>query len=286
MKLLDRTGATPRTVGLVGLVLLVVTVLALPDPEPEPAPAPEVAEQPAPEPQAPTASDPQRLRESSRVRRFVPVYPGSTFTPMGLLEANGNMMEMGYFETKASLREVLDFYNKEFGKRSSRVVEQLAPNGGGTVNYYDDALGALVAITATPRGGKGEPRIMVFPSITASPDGIFVKAQAPEELPRPDGLVTVMRVDDHTTGPTQGSSTLTQVARGTPTQLAAFYRQEMPARGYELQSKGSTATAETLEFIRPGERVSLSISSMASQSGDNESVITVVTESKPKSKGT
>lgn len=285
-KLVDRTGSVPRVVGLVGMVLLVVTVLVLPEQEPEVPSEPVEAEAVAsPLPPEADLSDPARLRETSRVRRLVPVYPGATFTPMGLLEANGNMMEMGFFEARASVREVMDFYTKEFGKRGRKVIEQPAANGGGTVNYYDETLGSLVAITATPKGGKGEPRTFVFPSVTATPDGIFLKPTALERLPQPEGLMTVMRVDDHTKGPTEGSTTLTQVARGSPVSLATFYRQEMTARGYVVAGKSSTPTVEVLDFQGPDERISITIAPM-SKDGSDESVITVVVEKPQKQKGT
>lgn len=276
----------PRTVGLAGLVLLVVTVLVLPEPEPPAPPAPEPPEvaTPLPPPQAP-GDDPERLRETSRVRRFVPVYPGATFTPMGLLEANGNKMEMGFFETKASVREVLDYYTRVFGKRGRKVIEQAAANGGGTVNYYDETLGALVAVTASPKGGRGEPRTLVFPSVTAMPDGIFLKGQSVERLPQPPGLVTVMRVDDQTRGPAEGSTTLTQVAPGKPTRLAAYYREEMASRGYTLASKSSSPNAEVMDFLGPGERISLTLTPL-SKEGEDESVITIVVEKTSKQKGT
>ncbi len=285
MKLSDRTGSVPRMVGVVGVVFLVVTVLVLPEPTPEPAPRPAEPAMATPEVTVADRADPQRLRESSRVRRLVPVFPGSTFTPMGLLEANGNKMEMGFFEAKASLNEVLDFYNREFGKRGRKVVEQPAPNGGAMVNYYDDTIGALVAVTVTPKGSAKAPRVLVFPSVTAAPDGIFLKAQAPERLPQPEGVMTVMRVDDHSVGPSQGSTTLTQVAPGTPGQLAAYYRKEMGSRGYAVISGRSVVNTEVLEFERSGERISLSISPMA-KDGAAESVITVVTENTARSKGT
>jgi hypothetical protein len=271
---------------VVGVVALVVTVLLLPESPPEPSPARPAPEQ-APSPEALQAErdDPQRLRESSRVRRMVPVYPGSTFTPMGLLEANGNMMEMGFFEAKAPIDEVVDYYMREFGKRGYRVVQQPSDNGGATVNYYDATLGMLVAITATPKETGREPRTVVFPSVTAAPDGILLKAQVPDDLPKPEDLVTVMRVDDHSSGPAKGSTTMTQVARGSPAQLSAFYRKEMGTRGYTVVGSSSSTRVEVLDFERPGQRVSITISPL---SGDNhpESVISTVVENHPNRKGT
>jgi len=271
---------------VVGVVALVATVLLLPESPPEPPPAPPASEE-FPSPDALQAGqDPQRLQESSRVRRMVPVYPGSTFTPMGLLEANGNKMEMGFFEAKAPITEVVDFYMREFGKRGHRVVQQPADNGGATVNYYDPTLGMLVAITATPKDtGRGEPRTVVFPSVTAAPDGILLKAQVPEGLPSPEGLVNVMRVDDHSSGPAKGSTTMTQVAQGTPALLAAFYRREMGTRGYTVVGSSSSTRVEVLDFERPGKRVSITISPLSDET-NTESVISTVVENRPNRKGT
>lgn len=280
MKLLDRTGTGLKTAGVVGLVLLVATVLWLPDPEPEPAQAPAAV---APEPPPPPQEDPLRLRESSRVRRMVPVYPGATFTPMGLMEANGNMMEMGFFEAKASVREVLDFYTTEFGRRG-HVVEQPGANGDAALNYYDAGSGLLVSVTVTPTGTEREPKALVFPSVTAAPDGVFLKAQAVDRLPQPDGVVTVMRVDDKSTGPSQGSTTMTQVARGTPQQLSEYYRREMTARGYSAFEKRTSGTSEILGFERPGERVSMTLSPVT-KDGAAESVVAVVVENTSDKKG-
>jgi hypothetical protein len=284
MKLLDKTGSGPKVAGVVGLVALVATILYMPEPAPEPTPAEPAPEVVEPEPAPAQEDDPQRLKETSRVRRLVPVYPGATFTPMGLLEANGNKMEMGFFNVKATQREVLDFYLREFGKRGHRVAEQPAAGGGGAVNYYDDTLGVLVSVTVSKSGTEREPRTLVFPSVTAAPDGIFIKAQAPEKLPQPDGVMTVMRVDDHTQGPSENSTTVTQVAPGTPKVLKEYYRKEMTDRGFVVIGQQSASEVEMLDFERPGERVSFTISPLAKQ-GIAESLIAVVIEDTSKKKG-
>jgi len=285
MKLADRTGATPRVIGGVGLVALVVTVLVLPEapPEPEAAPEPTPAPVAAPLMEEGPAEDPLRLRESSRVRRLVPIYPGARFSPMGLLEANGNMMEMGVFDTTASTREVLDFYTREFGKRGRRVVEQPDDNGGGVVNYYDETLGVLVSVSAVRSGSGKAQRTLVFPTVVAAPEGMHLKAEAPASLPQPDGALTMLRVDDHSSGPSQGSSTVTQVAHGTPKQLVAFYLREFAARGYASLGKSTQADVEILEFEKEGERVSLTISPVQKE-GPPESLVAVILEDPSKRK--
>jgi hypothetical protein len=193
------------------------------------------------------------------------------------------MMEMGFFEVKAYVREVLDFYTKEFGKRG-HVVEQPGANGDAALNYYDASMGLLVSVTVTPSGSAREPKTLVFPSVTAAPDGIFLKAKAVDRLPQPEGVVTVMRVDDKSTGPSEGSTTLTQVARGTPQQLSEYYRREMTARGYAAFEKRSQGTSEILGFERPGERVSMTLSPVA-KDGAPESVVAVIVENTSDKKG-
>lgn len=284
MKLLDATGRVPRMVGLIGVGLLVALAL-MPEAREEPAPSASAeAAAPAPEMPEPPADDPMMLRESSRLRRLIPVYPGARLVPMGLMEANGNKMEMGYFQVKATAREVLDFYNKEFGTRGRRVVEQLDGTGGGLVNYYDSTLGSLVAVTAKPHVTGPEPVTLVFPSITAVPNGVLLKAEDPQNLPKPSGLVTLMRVDDHTRGPSEGSSTLTQIATGTPKELGAYYRQEMVARGYAVAESRTQEGVELIDFVKEGDRVQMTISPLNPSGTKVESVIAIVIEDATKRK--
>ena len=283
MRLSDRTGQVPRALGLVSVLVLVATVMWLPEAPPEPesesgAPAgalaggfPEVAPEPPPLPES----------AAERLRRHIPLFPGARLVPMGQLNANGNRMEMGYFEVKVSAREVMDFYFQAFSQRGHRVVEQPDGSGGGAVNYYDEKMGALVTVNVMAGGTESQPRARAFPAIVEAPDGIHLKAEPPQVLPQPAGLVTVLRVDDQNKGPAEGSSTLTQIAQGSPRQLADYYRKEMAVRGYSAVGGSSSEEVEMLDFVGHGQRVSLTLSAM-NKEGTPESVIAVVMEKEQK----
>ncbi|WP_395837143.1 hypothetical protein [Cystobacter fuscus] len=275
----DKTGKVPRALGLVGVLALIATVMWMPEPPPEPEaevlePLPPQAQQlPEPPPPRPTET-------VQRLRRIVPVFPGAHLVPMGQLQANGNPMEMGFFEVRTSAREVMDFYVQQFEQRGRQVVEQPDGSGGGAVNYYDEKLGALVTVNVMAGGTQVSPRTRVFPAIIEAPEGIHLKAEPPAVLPQPEGLVTVLRVDDQNPGPAQDSATLTQLARGTPRELASFYRKEMAVRGYSAVGGHSGKDVEELDFERRGERVSLTLSAMRTKEGNPETIIAVVMEKK------
>jgi hypothetical protein len=281
MKLSDKTGQVPRALGLVGVLALIATVMWMPEPPPEPEEA--VAE--APEPvreELPEPPPPRPVGTVDRLRQFVPVFPGAQLVPMGQLEANGNPMEMGFFEVKTSARQVLDFYTQQFEQRGHRVVEQPDGAGGGAVNYYDAKLGALVTVNVMAGGTPTEPKARVFPAIVEAPEGIHLKAEPPPVLPQPSGLVTVLRVDDQNPGPSKDSSTLTQIAQGSPQELARFYREQMAARGYAAVGGHSGKDVEMIDFERRGERVSMTLSPMSKKEGTPETIIAVVMETNQK----
>lgn len=273
----DRTGALTRWLGLGGLLALVATAALLKDPPP-PAPAlparppstPEIALPPAP---------PFPDAGVGRVQRVIPPLPGTVMIPLGRLVTNGSPMEMGYFETDHPPGEVLEFYARQFRLRGRHVVTQDDGAGGGSVNYYDDRLGALVAVT-TIRVGGAATRTLVFPSLVEAPEGIHLGGTAPESLPLPPGAVTVLRVDEGSGGVSAGSTTLTQVAHGTPQMLAEFYRAQLPPRGYVPSGRRLARGVEVLEFERPGERLALTLSPL-DKDGPPESLITFVLERAP-----
>jgi hypothetical protein len=258
--------------GLGGLLLLVATAATLREPPPEPA-AP-----PAPEPVPAMPPPPMPQAGTGRIDSLFPAYPGARVTPMGLMEANGNPMEMAYFETPEPVGQVLDFYAREFRRRGQRVVQQPDGSGGGAVNYYDERRGALVSVTAIGVGTAEQPRTMVFPSIVEAPEGIHLHGTAPDTLPRPPGALTVLRLDDRNPGPSEGSTTLTEMAQGTPQMLAGFYREQFAARGYtQVDSRSGRNGVEHLDFRGEGERLTISVSPVSKQ-GQPESLVTVVLE--------
>jgi hypothetical protein len=262
-----------------GVLALIATVMWMPEAPPEPeAEAP----QPVPSPRMPEPPPPSPSGSVQRLRRLVPLFPGAQLVPMGQLQANGNPMEMGFFEVRTSAREVLDFYVQQFERRGRQVIEQPDGSGGGAVNYYDEKLGALVTVNVMAGGTQVSPRTRVFPAIIEAPEGIHLKAEPPSVLPQPEGLVTVLRVDDQNPGPAQDSATLTQIARGSPRELAGFYRKEMAVRGYAAVGGRSDKDVEVLDFERRGERVSLTLSAMRTKEGNPETIIAVVMEKKQK----
>jgi hypothetical protein len=272
----DRTGGLTRVIGLGGLVLLAVTAVVMREPPP-PEPSPSSASAVGPSAGAPPVAPPPPPAALSRVSKLFPVFPGAHFIPMGQLEANGNPMEMAFFDTRSPASDVLEFYAREFRQRGYRVDTQLDGKGGGAVNYYDPTMGALISVTAIGVGSKHEARTMVFPSIVEAPEGIHLQGSAPEALPQPPGAVTVLRVDDRSPGPSEGSATVTQVAHGTPGMLADFYKEQMAGRGFAQVHRRTVQGVELLDFERAGERVSLSVSPITKE-GLPESLVTVVLE--------
>ncbi len=270
MRLTDRTGTLTRWLGLGGLLLLVITAVTLPEPPKEPSLAPRAEPEPAREPVAPVPT-PSPMHE-----RF-PAFPRTTLIPMGRMETNGNPMEMAFFETQSPPGEVMEFYAREFRRQGRRVTHQPDGAGGGVVNYYDELRGALVSITAIGMGSKPQ-RTLVFPSIVETPQGIHLHGSAPSTLPRPPGAMTVLRVDDKSTGPAANSMTLTEVATGTPSMLAAFYREAFAERGYTpSQARSGAHGVEMLTFQKMGERLSVSLAPVT-KDGPPESLVTVVQE--------
>lgn len=274
-RLSDRTGTLTRMAGLGGLLLLVATAATLREPPPEP---PGTSE-PAPAAPAPPALAPPLPQPGTgRIQSLFPAYPQARVIPMGRMEANGNPMEMAYFETADALGTVLDFYAREFRRQGHRVVHQPDGSGGGAVNYYDERRGALVSVTAMAVGSAEQPRTMVFPSIVEAPEGVHLQGSAPASMPRPPGALTVLRVDDNTPGPTGGSTTLTEVAHGTPQLLAGFYREQFTAKGYtQVDSYSGQNGVEHLDFRGDGERLTISVSPVTKE-GLPESLVTVVLE--------
>ncbi|MCE9673055.1 hypothetical protein LY474_35140 [Myxococcus stipitatus] len=271
----DRTGALTRVLGLGGLLLLVATAATLREPPPPAPPAPE-----PPPPPAPLAPPPYAEAMSQRFRGAIPPYPNTKLIPMGRMAANGNPMEMAYFETTDAASEVLEFYAREFRKAGHRLANESDGAGGGALSYYDAKRGALISITTIGVGGP-TPRTRVFPSIVEAPQGIHLQARAPDRLPRAPGATTMLRVDDHTPGPSKDSTTVTEVAQGTPQSLSAFYRQQFEARGYtRVESRDAAHGVALLDFVKPGERVSLSLSPVGKQ-GQPETLVTVVLEQTP-----
>ncbi|MGE6762926.1 hypothetical protein ACQKGO_33255 [Corallococcus interemptor] len=273
----DRTGALTRWLGLGGLLALVATAALLKDPPP---PAPELPARPPSTPEiALPPAPPFPDAGVGRVQRVIPPFPGETLIPLGRLVTNGSPMEMGYFETDHPPGEVLEFYARQFRLRGRHIVTQDDGAGGGSVNYYDDRLGALVAVT-TIRVGGAATRTLVFPSLVEAPEGIHLGGTAPESLPQPPGVVTVLRVDEGSGGLSAGSTTLTQVAHGTPQMLAEFYRAQLPSRGYAPSGRRLARGVEVLEFERRGERLALTLSPL-DKDGPPESLITFVLERAP-----
>ena len=280
MKLKDRTGWTTRALGFAGLMLIALFAAVTRE-----RPAKPVTEAEAGAPSAPSgvgkagaqAGVPEFPTVPNTVAQVVPRFAGVEMTPMGLLEANGTPMELATFQTEAPAESVLNYYAVAFRREGHRV--QVSPDeaGGGSVSYYDAKLGRMVMVTAIAVGTEKHPRTLVFPSVVAAPRGVHLKAQPPGVLPSPEGVVTVMRVDDRNPGPSGGSTTVTQVARGTPAMLAAYYREEMDRRGYALTENRTVSGVEMLEFQKPGERISFSISAMKRE-GTPESVVAVVLE--------
>lgn len=265
----DRTGGLTRVLGLGGLGLLLALAVTLREPPPAP-----VAE-PTPEPLV--APPPAARPMTARFQGAFPTYPLSTVIPMGRMQANGNPMEMAYFETTSSPGEVLEFYAREFRRRGHRTNHKADGPNAGAVSYYDAGLGALVSVTAVGAEDK-KPRTQVFPSIVETPEGIHLQARVPEALPRAPGATTVLRVDDLNPGPSEGSITVTEVAHGTPGTLAEFYRRELGQRGFtQVEARSARHGVEWLGFTRPGERLSLSLSPVQ-KDGLPETIATVVLE--------
>ncbi|MCP3102130.1 hypothetical protein LZ198_24995 [Myxococcus sp. K15C18031901] len=272
----DRTGAVTRVMGLGGLLLLVATAATLREPppaNPSPAPAPARALEPVTAP-------PHAEVLSKRFQGVIPAYPRTKLTPMGRMSANGNPMEMAFFETTDAADDVLEFYAREFRKAGHHLANEPDGAGGGAVSYYDAKRGAIISVTAIGLGGA-KPLTQVFPSIVEAQQGVHLQARAPASLPRPPGAMTMLRVDDHTPGPSKDSITVTEVAQGTPRALSDFYVKQFETRGYTLTEAPSfTQGVAYLDFIKPGERVSLSLSPVDTE-GAPQTLVTVVLEQTP-----
>ncbi|GEN05742.1 hypothetical protein SAMN05443572_101710 [Myxococcus fulvus] len=263
----DRTGAVTRVLGLGGVLLVVATAATLREPPVEPPPPPE--------PPAAVLLTPPASAEpmTKRFLGLLPAYPRAKVIPMGKLEANGNPMEMAVFETGDSPGAVMEFYAREFRRQGHRTAVEPDGAGGGVISYYDAKRGSLVSVTAVGRGGT-PPRTQVFPSIIDAPEGMHLQAQSLPALPRAPGAMTMMRIEDRNRGPTQGNTTITELAQGTPGSLATFYRTQLEQRGYvRKDARTGAGGVELLDFQKAGENLSLSLSPM----GTSEAPQTLVT---------
>ncbi|MGI5862754.1 MAG: hypothetical protein ACOX6T_11950 [Myxococcales bacterium] len=212
----------------------------------------------------------------SRLGDVFPDYPGAPRTPMGMLDANGNAMEMAFFETRDSPGEVLAFYGRTFEARG-HSVEYVGEEEGGTVSYYDSSLGQLVSIHAMLSGDPSKRRTLAFPSIVDTPDGVSLSAAPIESLPRPEGATAVLRLDDRSMDRSGGARTMTQIAPGSPTEVASFYREALPSHGFALASSQSESETQVLEFSGSARRVSIAISPLQTE-GKPESVVAIIME--------
>ncbi len=259
-KLAERTGAGRRLLGF-GALMAVVAAAAL--------------DASAPPARAAGEAQLDSLRRS-RLGEVFPAYPGTTQIPMGMLDANENAMEMAFFETRDPPGEVLAFFGRAFEARGQHV-EYVGEDEGGTVSYYDSSLGQLVSLHVMLSGDPNSRRTLVFPSIVDAPDGVSLSAAPIEALPTPEGASAVLRLDDRSMGRTGGARTMTQIAPGSPAELAAFYRETLPERGFALSSTRTEAETQVLEFGGELGNLSLTISPLATE-GKPESVIAIIME--------
>ncbi|MFN7133895.1 MAG: hypothetical protein ACK4N5_17600 [Myxococcales bacterium] len=254
----DRTGRTTRALGL-GTLLLAMTLVAVDPGEP---PLAHAAEPPPPVSATPGFFD------------TFPEYPGTSAIPMGRLEANASPMEMSHFQTPDLPVDVLGFYAEHFRKRGYHVDIQ-GDEQRGAVSIYDAALGAMVSVTAFRQ--ENVKSTLVFPAVATVPDGMKLEGAQPDDLPRPAGLTTLLRLDDRSGGRSEGSISLTQVARGAPEQVAGFYGAELQSAGWERRSETADKETRRAEYERGGERLNLSFTALE-QAGEPETIITVIRE--------
>jgi hypothetical protein len=267
IRLKDRTGARAQLAGL-GALLLVVALAALDPGSTSSAVAAGVVE-----PEAALGG----LRQANRFSTTFEPYPGSELRPIGLLHANGNDLELHYFQTRDEPRRVLEYFGEQFARRGAHVDYQ-DREGLGAVSFYDADYGALVSVS-TMRQASGET--LAFPSVVHVPDGMVLAATAPEWLPAPEGVVTVARIEDRNLGRAAGSISVSQMAPGSPEELAAFYREQMAARGWREGERRTERDIYFLGFQKGDEQAMLTITQLGHGSQSPESMVMTVVEKSP-----
>lgn len=256
----EKLGALLRAGGAGALV--VGALLAVFDPTPQKARALDV----------PGAG----LRRADRFEKRHGPFPGARLTPMGVLDANGAPMELSVQNTPATVAEVLGHYERLFAQ-GNRHVDRNGDDEQGVASYYDDQVGALYSVQAI-RGGQGrEASTTVFTSIVDAPAGVRLAVEPPADFPSPEGLVTVLQIEDPN-GSRVANQTVTQVARGEADEVAAYYRQELGARGWTLEAQSKQGEVSFLEMNRVGSRLQVTISPLVSEAA--ESLVTLVREGK------
>lgn len=251
----DRTWAWTRWVGLGALVLLAVSSAAAPT--------------------AATALGPGHdgVRRADRFgTRFRP-FRGAQPIPMGLFDANGASMELSVFHVAAPAAEVLGHYARQFAE-GDRHVERRLGEAQGTVSFYDETIGALIAVHAFERSGAGPRATLVFTSLVEGAEGLQLSAQAPADLPRVEGAVTTLQVA--APGDARGpSTTVTQVVPGESGQVAAEYRAQLLSGGWRPVEERTLKGVQLIDLEREGGRMSLAVSPME-KDGAAESLVTIV----------
>ena len=232
----------------------------------------------------PPAEDPSAPLHEAReeLRSLIPDYPGAVTIPMGRLEANGNAVNLVAFHTADTPEQVAAWYAAQFRRTGRTVRTQEDTQGSGlSVSYYHSERGLMVGVAATPLpSGKGRRGgTLGLPSLTRVQDGVLLRAEAPRGFPTVPEAVTVMRLDDATGGPTQGSQTLVNLAPGTPREVAEGYLKAFAAQGYETVSQAPRDGTEVLEFKRGAESVRMTVSAAGQKEGaPAEALVTVIRE--------
>jgi hypothetical protein len=239
--------------------------------------------EPGPEPAAPPAAAVEAEQARGEVHALVPEYPRSVSIPIGHLEANGNPVTLVAFHTEDTPAEVAAWYTAVFRREGRRVRTQPDPQGSGlSVTFYDAARGVLVGVAALPlpRAKGQKPLTLGLPSVTKVEEGVQLRPEAPSDFPTAKDALTVLRLDDQTPGPTQGSQTLVNMVPGKPRAVAEQYLQSLAEQGYDVVSQAAREGTEVLEFKGPRETVRMTVSRAGGgeAAASPESMVTIIRE--------
>ena len=199
----------------------------------------------------PGAPQPSRLPQSVTLAAVegLPQYPGAFVHPLSeQISGQGVEMNIAWFETKDSVKDVLWFYATKFKEAGKWGVAHMYSDNAGYVGYLDHDAGRMHLISALRQGGK----TTVFPSLSYPGKMLQGGASPPPNVPTLAGAEGNMVFDF---GDKQRMSKvwLTRVKQRALRDVVETYKQSLVEKGWSVAEKlGATDEMARVEAHRPG----------------------------------
>lgn len=185
----------------------------------------------------------------------LPDYPGADVQPLGrAFKAQGEPMNVAWFETPDSVDQVLTFYGQAIAVRGHFVVRHRFHANHGYVGWFEPLSKRLHLVTVV----RNQQKSLVFPSVS-TPGRLLERKQTavPAWLPEVPGTQPPL-VFDFEEGANARRSTFTTIDGQSPEAVAKTYQSTLEARGYQV-TPGADAEggAVRLEATKQGSSASV-----------------------------